>query len=440
MADAPRVKTLHFTNSWHASAGGIGTFYRALFETANRERHRMRLVVPGETSRIEEVGEFGLVYHVASPRAPFCPGYRMLYPHRFLFPKTAVQRILNDEQPDLIEVSEKYSAPYLAGLLRTRRLPGVSHRPAVVGLSHERMDENVAAYLTDHPRARQFCRWYMKWIYFPMFDHHITVSEHTAHELIEASHGHKVRRGIWVLPMGVDCQLFTPARRSAGCRRKLLQRMGGNWGTGKPDTKVLLYVGRLAPEKNLPLLIATMRCLRDGPWRLAIAGEGIQLESMRAECAALNLTNIDFLGHIGDRNILADYYANADVFLHPNPCEPFGIAPLEAMASGLPLVAPDAGGIKTYASEANAWLSQPTGEAFAGSIRAILADPESERLKIAAARHTAEAFDWPNVTSRYLCLYRELDAITRGAEPASTLAPRTYSTPGDVFGRELIEL
>ena len=61
------------------------------------------------------------------------------------------------------------------------------------------------------------------------------------------------------------------------------------------------------------------------------------------------------LGHL-DKELLADYYANADVFVHPNPKEPFGIAPLEAMASGVPVVAPNSGGILSYATDENIWM------------------------------------------------------------------------------------
>src|ERR1051326_270430 len=111
------MKTLHLTNSWHANSGGIGTFYKALFETANREGHSMRLVVPAETDGVDEVGDFGRIYHIRAPRAPLNSDYRVIYPDRFLFPGTAIQRILNAEQPDLVEVSEKYTVPYLAGLL-----------------------------------------------------------------------------------------------------------------------------------------------------------------------------------------------------------------------------------------------------------------------------------------------------------------------------------
>jgi alpha-1,6-mannosyltransferase len=434
------VKTLHLTNSWHASSGGIGTFYKALFETAEREGHYMRLVVPGETTRVDEVGRFGRVYSINSPRAPLNREYRILYPHRFLFPNTAIQRIVNNERPDLIEVSEKYTMHYLAGLLRTRRLPGIGVRPAVVGVSHERMDENFAAYVTCHPFGKRFCDWYMKWLYFPMFDHHITVSEHTAAELIDASRGHEVRRGIWIAPMGVDCDRFTPARKTPEARARLRHCAGADAGT-----TVLLYAGRLAPEKNLPLLLDTMQALNrealnDRSFRLVIAGEGILLAGLRAECESRNLRNVVFLGHVHDRDKLAEFYANSDIFVHPNPREPFGIAPLEAMAAGLALVAPNGGGVTSYANAENAWLTRPDGNAFANCIRAIRSDTGSTSRKIVEARRTAEEYRWSNVTSHYLRLYRELAAVTQGEQAALTLAARTYSTPGDAFGRELIDL
>ncbi len=429
------MKTLHLTNCWHASSGGIGTFYRALFEAANREGHFMRLVVPGAATGVEEAGRFGRIYHIEAPRAPLNPEYRLVLPHRYLFPRTALQRIVNEERPDLVEVSDKYALPYLAGLLRTRRLPGVRVRPTVVGMSHERMDENVAAYLTPGSAGRRFCEWYMKWIYFPMFDHHITVSEHTAEELIRASRGHKVRRGIWIAPMGVDCDRFTPERKSPAIRRRLLQLVRGG-----EDSTVLFYAGRLVPEKNLSLLIETMARLDPAIYRLAIAGTGILLDTLRRECAASGLRHVTFLGHVADRETLADYYANADVFVHPNPREPFGIAPLEAMAAGLALVAPNAGGVTSYANTSNAWPAPATPAAFADAVTAVSASPAERAVKTAAARRTAERHRWPDVTDRYLQLYRELHAATHGEQVTGTIAARSYSTPGDSRGRETVRM
>ena len=76
-------------------------------------------------------------------------------------------------------------------------------------------------------------------------------------------------------------------------RRRLIERVCGDG-----DTTVLLYAGRLAPEKNLPLLLDTMELLT-GNFRLAIAGEGILLSSLRAACESRHLKNVVFLGHVG---------------------------------------------------------------------------------------------------------------------------------------------
>jgi alpha-1,6-mannosyltransferase len=426
------VKTLHITNAWHASSGGISTFYRALFDTANRQGHAMRLVVPGVHTHTEDVGEYGRIYYIRAPLAPLNWNYRILYPYRFLFPNTAIQRIINSEKPDLVEISEKYSLPCLAGLLRRGRLPGVRLRPVMVGSSHERMDENMAAYVSRGRAAQRFCEWYMKWMYFPMFDHHITMSEHTAEELIRASRGHRVRRGIWVNPMGVDCKTFTPALRSATRRAELLQEAGGH-----ASTTMLVYAGRLSPEKNVTLLIDLMERLKGGDYRLVIAGSGIQQEQLVRECAARNLNNVFFAGYIQDRADLARLFANADVFVHPNPREPFGIAPLEAMAAGLVVVAPNSGGVTTYANASNAWLVEATADAFAGAVREIREHPAARAEKTRRALETARAFDWPEITGRFLELYKELAWITRGERRAPSIAPRTYSTPGDLLGREI---
>ncbi len=395
------MKTLHLTSAWHATSGGVGTFYKALFDAANRKGHLMRLVVPGPETRVERVGAFGLIYYLQSRPAPFDRHYRILLPHRYLFPGTAIQRIINEEHPDLIEISEKYTLPWLGGLVRTRRLPGVQVRPVVVGASHERMDENVAAYISGGKAAARFCRLYMKWIYFPMFDHHLTFSEHTAGELIEASRGHKIRRGIWVTPMGVDCSLFHPERRTPG--------------TGVTR---LLYAGRLAPEKNLPLLMDVMDRLDPRHYHLTIAGEGPLL----ADILRRELPHITLLGHIADRSALAAVYANADVFVHPNPREPFGIAPFEAMAAGVALVAPGSGGLTAYANESNAWLANADAQSMAAVIERIRADSAAAALRVRTARRTAESFDWPLVTQRFLKLYEELTEITKNSTLQSRAA------------------
>jgi alpha-1,6-mannosyltransferase len=399
-----------------------------LFKAADERGWWMRLVVPGSATRIERVGIRGLIYHIEAPLAPFDRNYRMIYPARFLLPRTAIQRILNDEQPDLIEISEKYTLPYLGGLLRTARLPGVRGRPAVIGASHERMDENMAAYLSSGSAAQRFCRWYMKSIYFPMFDHHLTFSAHTAEELVEASRGHKVRRGIWVAPMGVDCDLFHPRRRSAEGRARLLTRLNAS-----ADMTILLYAGRLSPEKNVMLLADVAARLDPARFRLCVAGSG----PLEGQLLHGNNGAIVHIGHVADRDALADLYANADVFVHPNPREPFGIAPLEAMASGLAVVAPDSGGVISYANENNAWLVNPDAESFSSAAMSVASNAGLRERRIRAARETAEQYRWEEVTARLLNLYEEVVTITRDDRQSPRIPPFAWSTPGDAWGREV---
>ena len=108
---------------------------------------------------------------------------------------------------------------------------------------------------------------------------------------------------------------------------------------------------------------------------------------------------------------MADYYANADVFVHPNPREPFGIAPLEAMVSGVPTLAPNSGGILSYATNENAWLVEPTGENFAASVNEIIENPkETERRTknaIATALENTREKSTDNLFATYDRIYED---------------------------------
>jgi glycosyltransferase involved in cell wall biosynthesis len=107
------------------------------------------------------------------------------------------------------------------------------------------------------------------------------------------------------------------------------------------------------------------------------------------------------------------------------------------MSAGLALIAPNSGGITTYADNSNAWLCAPEGACFAAAARELREAAALRRIKLTTARERALEYDWGNVTSRYLALYRELHAVTSGQQEAPALAPIGWSTPGDAMGREL---
>jgi alpha-1,6-mannosyltransferase len=404
------IKTLHITNHYHPNSGGIRIFYRALLEAADRHQREVRLVVPGAKNSVEKIGEYGRIYTIAAPKCPFFdPRYHLLLPHLYALPyPSALRKILQQEQPDLVEVCDKFALSCVPSVLRRHWIKGVS--PAVlVGMSCERLDDNVSAYISEGPMARTFAKWYLKNMYVTRFDCHISNSEYTAGELIQALRN-RPEIQIHVRPMGVHCGGFSPARRTLSAREAILSRISIS-SRAATDSRLLLYVGRLSPEKNIDLLVDMMELLSADPsaeHHLLFAGDGPRAASLREIADQKAPGRIHMLGHIADREALAALYANCDALVHPNPKEPFGIAPLEAMASGLPVVAPDAGGVLSYANAGNSWLVKPTGVDFAAGVREVFKDDALRRVKINQALHTAANFDWPQVAAVFFDLYDDL--------------------------------
>jgi alpha-1,6-mannosyltransferase len=398
------IKTLHITNAYHSTSGGISTFYRALLNAANRQGRELRLVVPGDQTRVERIGGYGAIHHIKAPRAPiFDRRYRLLLPHTYAF-SGALSAILRDERPDLVEVCDKYALCWLGGFLRERWISGL-RRPVLVGMSCERMDDNVSAFVTNSRWGKRLSKLYLGNLYIPLFDYHIANSQYTADELREAMVA-RHERAVHVRPMGADVADYSSAHRSEASRQKLISLFQGD---GR--TKLLLYAGRLSQEKNISLLIEMMERLahdRTGDYRLIVAGDGPLADWFEDEARMRAPGRVYSLGHIRNRAALVDLYANCDAFVHPNPREPFGIAPLEAMAAGLPLVAPRSGGVLSYADQTNSWLAEANGEAFAAAVVSVFVDTGVRKDRLARAIWTTQRYTWESVTSQFFELYDEL--------------------------------
>ncbi|MFD3301637.1 glycosyltransferase family 4 protein [Pseudomonas alcaligenes] len=209
------------------------------------------------------------------------------------------------------------------------------------------------------------------------------------------------RRGferLELLSRGVDGQLFHPARRSAALRAE--------WGLGEDEIAVL-HVGRLAAEKNLQLLTRTFRQLqRDLPQqrlRLVLVGDGPLSAQLQAE-----LPEALFCG-VQRGEALAAHYASGDLFLFPSLSETFGNVVLEALASGLAVVAFDQAAAAQHIRHGhNGALATPGDEAaFIESARWLLEDPESLRRVRLNARQHAGKQGWPAIVERFESLLHE---------------------------------
>src|SRR5262249_14086306 len=323
---ASQWKTLHMTNAFHSSSGGVATSFRALLVEANKNRRLMRLVVPSDRDSIEEVGDYGRIYRVAAPHSMlFDRRYRTIYPHRYLLGRAgAIWDILRAEQPDLLEVCDKFCLNWIGGLFRKGWHGGVK-RPVLVGWSTERVDDQLRAYVSSGPLALRFARWYMRYCYVPVFDFHLANSAYTADEIL-GSMAPRHARHVLISTHGVDCATFHPARRDVSTRTRLLALSGGD-----ERSLLLLYSGRLAREKNISLIADWMARLSSPSgvvYGLIVAGLAPLASSLALELSRRSGWRFAFLAHVADINALARLYASCDLFIHPNPLEPFGIAPL----------------------------------------------------------------------------------------------------------------
>lgn len=204
-------------------------------------------------------------------------------------------------------------------------------------------------------------------------------------------------RNLGVMARGVDTALFDPRRRDPSLRRA--------WGVGEDDLAVI-HVGRLAPEKNLPLLIDAFLALRSirPQSRMVLVGGGPESKRMQRDHP-----DFVFAGFRTGED-LARHYASAHIFLFPSLTETFGNALLEAMASGLAVVAFDSAAAREHVQDGVNGLKAAYGDEaeFLSLASALAVSPGAVRRLGQAARATAQDLAWESVLDKLLEDYRNL--------------------------------
>ncbi|WP_461280007.1 glycosyltransferase [Acidithiobacillus sp.] len=198
--------------------------------------------------------------------------------------------------------------------------------------------------------------------------------------------------------------LFNPCRRSAALRAQL--------GLDRDDA-LLIYVGRLAHEKNLPVLVNAYESLRktwQGPGKLhlALIGDGPLAAGLtRQRLAGFSLEGIQ------KGEDLARWYASADLFCFPSCSETFGNVVLEAMASALPVLAYDTSGVNEHFRSPDEGALLPLEGDFASAISKLLMDRARLREMGQRARQRAEGQTWTHIIDALLEEYRNsLDSVS----------------------------
>lgn len=211
-----------------------------------------------------------------------------------------------------------------------------------------------------------------------------------------------------ILERGVDNQSFSPKHRSTELRRA--------WGVSDQDL-VLVYVGRIAAEKNLEVAIETfhaIRRLRDRT-KFVLVGDGPQRSRLQKEHPELIFTGMQ----TGER--LAQHYASADVFLFPSETETFGNVTLEAMASGLAVIAYNYACARLHIKHNETGVLAPFGdkESFVDLACNLVNNPHTIQEIRRQARQYVTYLDWQRVVERFEAILMSTDRAARSLSPSS---------------------
>lgn len=195
-------------------------------------------------------------------------------------------------------------------------------------------------------------------------------------------------REVDLWPKAVDTVTYHPGARTEEMRHRLTG--------GHPEAPLVLYVGRLSREKDLDQLLEPLRRLQGYGVRLALVGSGPGREELERSFAG---TPTVFTGYLGGED-LAAAYACADVFAFPSTTETLGLVALESMASGVPVVGADAGGIPFVVDDGRTgYLVRPgDADALTDRLRRLATDPDLRARMGAAAREDAQRHSWRAAT------------------------------------------
>ncbi len=189
-----------------------------------------------------------------------------------------------------------------------------------------------------------------------------------------------------IVGRGIDTALFTPERRSVELRR--------SWGC-REDEPVAICVGRVAAEKNMPLFIEAARAMRavEPRLRIVLVGDGPAASGLRAACPEVIFAGM----RVGED--LASHYASADIFLFPSITETFGNVTVEALASGLAVLAYDYAAAREYITDGDNGVLAPfdDAEVFVTKARWMVQSPACLPAMRRRAREQAERLSWENV-------------------------------------------
>lgn len=367
------------------ASGGMRTALRALGEGYVGAGCRRLLVVPGpEDARTST--PLGDVVQLRAPRVG--GGYRLIVePWR-------VTEVLEQWEPTSIELSDKLT---LLPVARWARRNGVGS----VLLSHERLDD-MLALRTGLDATSKVSVALLNRLLVRSVDTVVVTSAYAQHEFQDVADA--VDCPVVRVPLGVDLDTFRPHPR------------------GPVEVLRLVHAGRLSREKSPHLAVATAVELhrRGVPVRMDVYGVGPHRDEL-VEIASG--APVRFRGYVDSPARLSRALAHADVALSVCPGETFGLAVLEALASGTPVVTADRGGARELVDESSGAWAAPEPAALADAVLEVAARPVGRRR--AAARERAERYPWSTTVESMLEIHSSVAMPSSRSRARRVISSRT---------------
>lgn len=376
---------LDITEFFGETTGGVRTYLLQKARYVQRRTAlRQTIVVPGARDEILEASGVRC-YRLHGPSVP------TQKPYRFMLATRSTSRIVAHERPDLIEVGSTWFAPWLVHLA-TRRVDV----PAV-WFYHSNFPRVIAPWPETAGRLKragaEFAWGYVRRL-GRMVRATLAPSDFVARELERVGVERVVRVGL-----GVDLERFHPARRALAAETRRRH--------GLPEGPLAIYVGRLAGEKEVELLLtAWPEVERRTGARLVLVGDGPSRRRLQRRAGSERMYWLPFQQ---DRDRLADLLAAVDLAVSPCSIETFGLSALEALASGTPLLSADRGGVAETVGRSGAGATFVSGDAgaLAGQATALLLGDLAALG--AKGRQYAEAdHGWDAVLDRIFDVYRSV--------------------------------
>jgi alpha-1,6-mannosyltransferase len=375
------LKICDVTQFYSPLSGGVKRYVheKIAYVQQHRPGDEHLLIVPGERSCCTDAQQS----RVCTIRSPLI-SRRTLY--RVLLDLRSVGELVERERPEIVESGD----PYQVGWAAIRA--GALHKIPVVAFYHSHFAE---AHTRAVPRLQPLARAYVR-AHYNRYAATLVPSARLA-ELLRSWGVTNVRQ----VSLGVNTEVFRTGGPAADVRAE--------------GRKLLLYVGRLAPEKNFTTLLEAFRSLGD-EFHLLVVGDG----QLRHKLQQLQLTTgrVTWLPYCSDAAELAALYRAAELFVHPGVEETFGLVAVESQACGTPVV-----GIRgSYMDDViqhdqSTWADENGSGALAQAITETAAR-DLDSLGKAAAEQVQRRYSWRRVFAEQFCIYEEVCANYRKRAPA----------------------